>query len=403
MTDCYIFESLRTPRGKGKAGGSLHTLRPIELAATPLRALKQHCELPDGRVDDVILGCVEPVGEQGGDIARIAALVSGLGEGTPGMQINRFCSSGLDAVNLAAAKVMAGQASLCIGGGVESMSRLAMGASGGAWATDPQVASALHFVPQGISADLLATLYGYDRAACDRFAFASQQKAKAAAEAGRDRDGIVPVSDDNGIILLDRDELARPETTLEGLAALKPSFKSLGENYGFDGVALQRYPELERIEHMHHAGNSSGIVDGAAAVLVGNNEAGEALGLKARARILSFASVGSEPCIMLTGPTEACRRALKQAKLSAGDIDLWEINEAFSAVVLRVMDELQIDENKVNVNGGAIALGHPLGATGAMLLGTVLHELERQEKRYGLVTLCVGAGMGTATVIERLS
>ncbi|MBM66415.1 MAG: acetyl-CoA acetyltransferase [Myxococcales bacterium] len=402
MGDCFLFDALRTPRGRGKANGSLHTLRPIELAATPLRALRQAHQLPEGRVDDVIMGCVEPVGEQGGNLARIAALMSGLGEGTPGMQINRFCSSGLDAINLAAAKVMAGQASLCIGGGVESMSRLEMGASGGPWATDPQVASALHFVPQGISADLLATRYGYSREACDRFALRSQEKAAAARHSGRDERGRIPVTDRNGITLLDQDEHPRPDTKLEGLAALKPSFKHLGERYGFDAVALQRYPDVERIQHRHHAGNSSGIVDGAAAALLGDGEAGEALQLKPRAIIRSFASVGSEPCMMLDGPVEACRRALSQAGLSAPEIDLWEINEAFSAVVLRVMDELAIDGERVNVNGGAIALGHPLGATGAMLVSTLLHELERQEKRYGLVTLCVGAGMGTATVIERL-
>ena len=402
MADCYIFDATRTPRGRGRKGGSLTTVRPVELARTVLTALRDRNSLDTAAVDDVILGCVEPVGEQGGDIARIAALVAGYDERVPGVQVNRFCASGLVAVNLAAATVMAGQNELVVGGGVESMSRVAMGRSGGSWATDPQVAAETRFVPQGISADLLATLYGYSRADCDAYALRSQQRAAVAVAEGRFSRSLTPVFDQNGNLLLDHDELLRADATLEALGKLPAAFDKLGRDYGFNEVAMLRYPQVEAIRHVHHAGNSSGIVDGAAAVLVGSAEAGRRLGLRPRARIRAFADIGSEPTLMLAGPSVAAEKALKRAGLSAGDIDLWEINEAFSAVVLRFTDALGLDPDRVNVNGGAIALGHPLGATGAMILGTLLDELERRDLRLGCAALCVGAGMGTATLIERI-
>ena len=402
MTECVIYDAVRTPRGKGKASGSLHTIPPIELATTVLKAIADRSDLPTDRIADVILGCVEPVKEQGGNIARIATLYAGYDQTVPGVQVNRFCASGLVATNMAAASVMAGQADFAVGGGVESMSRVPMGASRGPWATDPQVAAETKFIPQGISADLLATLYGYTRADCDALAVSSQERAAAAWADGRFSGSVVPVLDRNGVLVLDRDEHMRPGTSAESLGKLKASFTMLGEQYGFDDVALQRYPTLERIEHVHHAGNSSGIVDGAAAVLVGRRDAGERYGLTARARIVGFASIGSEPTIMLTGPADAAQRALDRAGLTAADIDLWEINEAFAAVVLRFADVLGLDHDRVNVNGGAIAMGHPLGATGAMILGTLLDELERRDLRYGCAALCVGAGMGTATIIERI-
>ena len=349
-----------------------------------------------------MLGCVEPVMEQGSCIARIAALLADYGQDVPGVQINRFCASGLEATNMAAAKVMAGMCQLTVGGGVESMSRVPMGASRGAWATDPNIAHQTSFIPQGVSADLLATLDGVTREDCDAFAVLSQQRAASAWEAGRFEQSVVPVHDRNGLLVLDRDEHMRPSTTVESLGKLRAAFSTMGAQYGFDAVALQKYPELERIEHVHTAGNSSGIVDGAAAVLLGSAAAAETHGLTPRARIVSFASIGSEPTVMLDGPAAAARRALDRAGLSVSDIDLWEINEAFSAVVLRFMAELELDVERVNVNGGAIAMGHPLGATGAMILGTLLDEMERRELRYGLAALCVGAGMGTATIIERL-
>jgi acetyl-CoA C-acetyltransferase len=402
VPECFIYDAVRTPRGKGRPSGALHTVPPIELATTALKALRDRNELDTAEIADVILGCVEPVQEQGGNIARIAALYAGYDQTVPGVQINRFCASGLVATNMAAATVMAGQADFSVGGGVESMSRVAMGSSRGPWATDPQVATALRFVPQGISADLVATLYGYSRRDCDELAARSQARTAVAQAEGRFDKSLVPVRDRNGVVVLDRDEHPRAGTTADSLAALKPSFTRLGQDYGFDTVALQRYPQLERIEHVHHAGNSSGIVDGAAAVLVGSREAGERLGLKPRARIVSFASIGSEPTIMLTGPADAAERALARAGMKASDIDLWEINEAFAAVVLRFADVLDLDHDRVNVNGGAIAMGHPLGATGAMILGTLLDELERRGQSTGVAALCVGAGMGTATVIERL-
>ncbi len=402
MPECFIYDSVRTPRGRGRPTGSLHTVTPIDLAAAPLIALAERCQLDTSLVDDVVYGVVEPVGEQGGDIPRIAALHAGYDQGVPGVQVNRFCASGLVATNLAAAQVMSGQADLTIGGGVESMSRVAMGSSSGAWATDPQIAAETLFVPQGISADLLATLYGYSRADCDAFAARSQQRAAVAQQEGRFDRSIVPLHDRNRVLLLDRDEHPRPDTTAAGLARLRPSFVKLGRDYGFDAVALQRYPHLEAIEHVHHAGNSSGIVDGAAALLLGTAAMAARIDQRPRARIRAFADIGSEPTVMLTGPEGACRKALVRAGMTAGDIDLWEINEAFAAVVLRAIDALDIDPDRVNVNGGAIALGHPLGATGAVLLGTLLDEMERQDVTTGLVTLCVGAGMGTATIIERV-
>jgi len=402
MTDCYIFDTVRTPRGKGKTGGGLNQLTPVYLAKYVLEHLRDRNGLDTSRVDDVVLGCVEPVAEQGSNIARVATLCAGYDQSVPGVQINRFCSSGLEATNMAAAQIMAGQSDVAVGGGVESMSRVKMGSSGGAWATDPQVAMPLYFVPQGVSADLIATKFGYSRADVDSYAAASQERAAAAWAGGHFAKSVVPVKDLNGVMVLDKNEHMRPGTSAQDLAKLKPAFKVMGEQYGFNAVALQRYPEMEYIDHVHHAGNSSGIVDGAAAILLGTKEAGEAMGLKPRARIRSFASTGTEPCIMLTGPAPSSRKALARAKMSAKDIDLFEVNEAFAAVVLRFMDEMEVSHDKVNVNGGAIALGHPLGATGAILLGTLLDELERRDLNTGLVTLCVGAGMGTATIIERV-
>ena len=400
--EAYIYDAVRTPRGKGKKDGSLHGVTPLRLAATALRAIRDRNQLDTALVDDVVLGCVEPVGEQGACIGRVAVLSAGYAETTAGVQINRFCASGLEACNMAAAQVMAGQSDFAIGGGVESMSRVPMGASGGAWPVDPAAAIPLYFVPQGVSADTIATQSGYSRRDVDAYAAESHRRAHAAATAGRFTGSIVPVRDQNGLTILDRDEMIRPQTTVDTLAQLKPSFAELGEQYGFDAVIRQRYPELERIEHVHHAGNSSGIVDGAAAVLIGSREAGQRAGLKPRARIRSFASIGSEPSIMLTGPSYAAEKALKRAGMRASDIDLYELNEAFASVVLRFMEVMAVPHDKINVNGGAIAMGHPLGATGAMILGTLLDELERRGASTGLATLCVGAGMGTATIIERI-
>jgi acetyl-CoA C-acetyltransferase len=402
MTEAFIYDAVRTPRGRGKASGSLHSITPMALAVTALTALRERNTLDTSAVDDVVLGCVEPVGEQGADIARVAVLEAGYAETTAGVQVNRFCASGLEACNMAAAQVMAGQSQMAIGGGVESMSRVPMGSSGGAWAMDPQVAFHTYFVPQGISADLVATKYGMSRTDVDAYAVESQKRATRAWAEGRFKRSVVPVADINGLPVLDRDEHIRSDATMQSLGALEPSFKTTGETFGFDAVAMQRYPEVERINHVHHAGNSSGIVDGAAAVLIGNKAIGDKLGLKPRARIRAFASIGSEPTIMLTGPSFSAEKALKRAGMTAADIDLYELNEAFAAVVLRFMQALDIDHDKINVNGGAIAMGHPLGATGAMILGTLLDELERTGKSTGLATLCVGAGMGTATIIERL-
>ncbi len=402
MTDAFILDAVRTPRGRGRPDGSLHAITPVQLAAQTLAAIRDRNSLDTNLVDDVVLGCVSPVGEQGADIARVAALVAGYAESVPGKQINRFCASALESVNTAAAQVMSGQDELVIGGGVESMSRVPMGSDGGAWAIDPQVAWHQYFVPQGVSADLIATLDGHTREQVDAYAVESQRRAALAQQAGHFDRSVVPVKDVIGQVVLARDEYLRPGTSLEDLAKLKPAFAQVGEEGGFDAVAIQRYPQVESISHVHTAGNSSGIVDGAAAVLVGSRRAARKAGLRARARIVGFASIGSEPTIMLTGPAAATRKALKRARMKPLDIDLWEINEAFASVVLRYQRDMELAPDQVNVNGGAIALGHPLGATGAVILGTVLDELERRDLSTALVTLCVGAGMGTATIIERV-
>jgi len=402
MADAFIYDAIRTPRGRGKADGSLHEVTALNLAAQALTAIKDRNKLDPALLDDVVLGCVDPVGEAGGDIARAAALVAGFGDGVPGVQINRFCASGLDAVNFAAAEVMSGQHSMTIGGGAESMSRVGIGASGGAWPVDPSIAVTTYFLPQGISADLIATKYGFSRDDVDAYAVESQKRAAKSWEEGRFKKSVVPVKDVNGLTILAKDEHMRPTTTMQTLAALQPSFVQMGEMAGFDAVAVQRYPEVEAINHVHTPGNSSGIVDGAAAVLIGSKEAGKAAGLKPRARIKAFANIGSEPAIMLTGPIPVTEKVMKKAGMKKKDIDLWELNEAFASVVLRYMQALDISHDKINVNGGAIAMGHPLGATGAMILGTVLDELERQDKETALVTLCIGIGMGTATIIERV-
>ncbi|WP_288586419.1 acetyl-CoA C-acetyltransferase [uncultured Methylobacterium sp.] len=402
MPDAYIYDHVRTPRGRGKPDGSLHEVTALRLAETALRALKDRNSLDTKLVDDVVLGCVDPVGEAGGDIARAAALVADYGIHVPGVQINRFCASGLDAVNFAAAQVMSGQHDMAVGGGVESMSRIGIGASGGAWPVDPAIAIKSYFMPQGVSADLIATKYGFSRDECDAYAVESQKRAARSWEDGRFKNSVVPVRDVNGLTLLDHDEHRRPSTDMQSLGSLKPSFVQMGQMGGFDAVAIDAHPDVEAVEHVHHAGNSSGIVDGAAAVLIGSQEAGAKAGLKPRARIRAFANIGSDPALMLTGPVDVTRKVLARAGMSVGDIDLFEVNEAFAAVVLRFLQAFDVDPAKVNVNGGAIALGHPLGATGAMILGTVLDELERTGKRTALVTLCIGAGMGTATIIERV-
>jgi len=402
MPEAFIYDAVRSPRGRGKADGSLHEVTALNLAAQTLAAVKDRNKLDPAIVDDVVLGCVDPVGEAGGDIARAAALVAGFGDGVPGVQINRFCASGLDAVNFAAAEVMSGQHEMTIGGGAESMSRVGIGASGGAWPVDPSIAVTTYFLPQGISADLIATKYGFSRDDVDAYAVESQKRAAKAWDEGRFKKSIVPIKDVNGLTILAKDEHMRPGTTMQTLAALQPSFVQMGEMAGFDAVAVQRYPEVEAVNHVHTPGNSSGIVDGAAAVLIGSKAAGKAAGLKPRARIRQFANVGSEPSIMLTGPIPVTEKVLKKAGMTKKDIDLWELNEAFASVVLRYMQALNVPHDKINVNGGAIAMGHPLGATGAMILGTVLDELERRDKETALVTLCIGVGMGTATIIERV-
>jgi acetyl-CoA C-acetyltransferase len=402
MADAFIYDAIRTPRGRGKADGSLHEVTALNLAAQTLAAVKDRNGLDPALVDDVVLGCVDPVGEAGGDIARAAALVAGLGDDVPGVQINRFCASGLDAVNFAAAEVMSGQHEMTIGGGAESMSRVGIGASGGAWPVDPSIAVTTYFLPQGISADLIATKYGFSRDDVDAYAVESQKRAAKAWDEGRFKNSVILVKDVNGLTILAKDEHMRPGTTMQTLASLQPSFVQMGEMAGFDAVAVQRYPEVEAVNHVHTPGNSSGIVDGAAAVLIGSKAAGKAAGLKPRARIRQFANIGSEPSIMLTGPIPVTEKVLKKAGMTRKDIDLWELNEAFASVVLRYMQALNISHDKINVNGGAIAMGHPLGATGAMILGTVLDELERCDKETALVTLCIGVGMGTATIIERV-
>ena len=402
MIEAYIFDAIRTPRGVGKKTGSLHQISPIKLASKTLRKVKERNALDTKLIDDVILGCVHPVFEQGSDIARVAVLDADFDQSVPGTQVDRFCASGLEACNIAAAQVMSGQSDLTIGGGVESMSRVSMGSAGGAWMTDPSVSFKTYFVPQGISADLLATEYNYSRDEVDFYAVESQKKADQAWKNKFFKNSIFSIFDQNGDLLLDHDELIRGNTTMQTLGSLIPSFEDIGKSVGFDDIALMKYPHNKKINHVHHAGNSSGIVDGAAAVLIGNKEAGRMLGLKPRAKIKAFTSVGTEPTIMLTGPEYATKKVLKKAKMSSKDIDLFEVNEAFAAVVLRYMDAMNITDDIVNVNGGAIAMGHPLGATGAMLVGTLLDELERKNLTTGLVTLCVGAGMGTATIIERV-
>lgn len=402
MTEAFVYDHVRTPRGRGKPDGALHEIKPVQLAAQVLAAIRDRNGIDTSLIDDVVLGCVSPVDEQGANIARTAVLVAGYAHTVAGQQINRFCASGLEAVNNAAAQVMSGQSMAVIGGGVESMSRVPMGSDGGAWYSDPAVSYATYYVPQGIGADLIATLDGYSRQDVDRFALESQRRAAAAWRNGYFAKSVIPVRDLLGEIVLDRDEHVRPDTTLEGLAALKPAFANPGEQCGFDMVAKLRYPMVESIRHVHTAGNSSGIVDGAAAVLIGSREFGQTTGLKPRARIRAFASIGSEPTIMLTGPALVTEKLLKRAGMQIHDIDLIEINEAFASVVLRFMRHFDLSPEKVNVNGGAIAMGHPLGATGAMILGIALDELERRDLNTALITLCVGAGMGTATILERV-
>ncbi|MGH4017379.1 MAG: acetyl-CoA C-acetyltransferase [Pseudonocardiaceae bacterium] len=403
MTEAFLYEALRTPRGKGKQTGALHGVKPISLVTGLIDELRsRHPNLDPARIDDVVLGVVTPIGDQGGDIPRAAALAAGLPDSVAGVQINRFCASGLEAVNLGAMKVRSGWEDLVLTGGVESMSRVPMGSDGGALAMDPETAYDARFVPQGISADLIATIEGFSRETVDSYALESQHRAAKAWSNGYFARSVVPVRDRNGAVVLDRDEHLRPDATMEGLAALKPSFADLGEHAGFDAVALQRYHWVERIEHVHTAGNSSGIVDGAALVAIGSEQLGTDLGLTPRARIVAGAVTGEEPTIMLTGPAPATRKALAKAGMTMDQIDLVELNEAFAAVVLRFMREMDVPHEKLNVNGGAIAMGHPLGATGAMILGTLADELERRDLRYGLATLCVGGGMGIATIIERL-
>lgn len=402
MTDAYIFDAVRTPRGKGKKNGSLHEITALQLATQQLEAIRERNNLDTSFVDDVIMGCVSPVGEQGADIARAAVINANYAESTAGFQVNRFCASGLEACNIAAAKVMTGEAGLAIGGGVEAMSRVPMGSDGGAMVADPEMGFDHYFVPQGVGADLIATKYGYSRDDVDAYAVESQKRAGKAWEEGRFKKSVVPVKNQLGLDQLSHDELMRPDTDMQSLASLNPAFKDLSAFVGFDAVAIQKYPEVEKINFVHHAGNSSGIVDGSSMVLIGSKEMGEKLGLKARARIRAMASIGSEPTIMLTGPAPSARKALEKAGMSAGDIDLFEMNEAFAAVVLRFMEDLGVPHDKTNVNGGAIAMGHPLGATGAIILGTLLDELERTGQGTGLATLCVGGGMGTATIIERV-
>ncbi len=400
-TDAFVYDAVRTPRGKGKKNGTLHEVKPVDLVVGLLDAVQErNPSLDVNRVDDVVLGVVSPVGDQGGDIAKTAALAAGLPDTVAGVQLNRFCASGLEAVNQAASRVRGGFEDLILAGGVESMSRVAMGSDGGAWAMDPATAFATDFVPQGIGADLIATLEGFSRADVDAFAVESNARAAKAWADGRFSRSVVPVRDRNGITVLDHDEFIKPESTVEGLARLRPSFAGIGDQGGFDAVALEKYHWVERIDHVHHAGNSSGIVDGAAIVAIGNEQVGSDLGLTPRARIISAAVSGADPTIMLTGPAPASRKALAKAGLKVEDIDLFEINEAFAAVAMRFMRDMGISEEITNVNGGSIAMGHPLGATGAMILGTLIDELERRDLKRGLATLCVGGGMGIATIVE---
>jgi acetyl-CoA C-acetyltransferase len=401
MNDALIFDAIRTPRGKGKKDGSLYSVKPVDLVVGLMKELQNRHHLDTQYVEDVILGCVTPVGDQGADIAKTAALAADWDDKVAGVQLNRFCASGLEAVNLAAMKIRSGWEDLVVAGGVESMSRIPMGSDGGAWAMDPATNMHTHFIPQGISADLIATLEGFSRQDVDAFALSSQKKAAAAKANGYFKKSVVPVRDQNGVVILDHDEFIRGDSTIEGLNKLNPSFQMMG-SMGFDDTAKLKYPQVETINHIHTPGNSSGIVDGAALVLIGNAATGKKLGLKARARIVSAAVTSTEPTIMLTGPGPAALKALEKAGLNVNDIDLFEVNEAFAAVVMKFQKDLGVSAEKINVNGGSIAMGHPLGATGAMLVGTCLDELERRELRYGLITLCVGGGMGIATIIERL-
>ena len=401
MTEAFIFDAVRTPRGKGKKDGALYSVKPVDLVAGLLKALAARNQLDTSQVADIVLGCVTPVGDQGADIAKTAALVADWDEQVSGVQLNRFCASGLEAVNLAGMKVRSGFEDLVVAGGVESMSRIPMGSDGGAWAMDPATNMHTHFVPQGIGADLIATLEGFSRSDVDAFALRSQQKAARARADGSFNKSLVPVTDQNGILILDHDEFIRAESTLEGLGKLKPSFEMMGQ-MGFDASALRKYSHVERIEHIHTPGNSSGIVDGAALMLIGSAAKGKELGLKARGRIVATAVTSTDPTIMLTGPAPATRKALAKAGLNVNDIDLFEVNEAFASVVMKFMKDMGVSEDKVNVNGGSIAMGHPLGATGCAILGTLLDELEKRNLRYGLATLCVGGGMGIATIIERV-
>ena len=402
MSDAYVYDAVRTPRGRGKKDGSLHEVPAVRLAAKTLEAIRDRNGLDTSQVDDIIFGCVDPVGEAGSVIPRSAAFEAGYAMSAPGMQISRFCASGLDAVNLGAAKIVQGADEMVIAGGVESMSRVGMGMSGGAWFMDPSVGLPAYFMPQGVSADLIATKYGFSRDDVDAYAVESQKRAANAWEKGYFKKSVVPVKDQNGLTILDHDEHMRPSTDMQALASLNPSFVMPGEMGGFAAVGIQRHPEVEEINYVHHAGNSSGIVDGAAAVLLGSKKAGKAMDIKPRARIRAFANIGSDPALMLTGPVDVTEKLLKRAKMKLSDIDLFELNEAFAAVVLRYCQAFDIPRDQINVNGGAIAMGHPLGATGAMILGTVLDELERRDLNTALVTLCIGAGMGTATIIERV-
>jgi len=402
MTEVFIYDHVRTPRGRGKKDGSLHEVPSVRLAAKTLEAIRDRNGLDTATVDDIIMGCVDPVMEAGAVIPRGAAFEAGYSTKAPGMQISRFCASGLDAVNFGAAKIAQGADDIVIAGGVESMSRVGLGMSGGAWFMDPSVNFPAYFMPQGVSADLIATKYGFSRDDVDAYAVESQKRAANAWEKGYFKNSVVPVKDINGLTILDRDEHMRPGTDMQALASLNPSFQMPGEMGGFEAVGIQAHPEVERINYVHHAGNSSGIVDGAAAVLLGSKAGGESMGLKPRGRIKAFANIGSDPALMLTGPVDVTEKLLKRSGMTLADIDLFELNEAFAAVVLRYMQAFDIPHDKINVNGGAIAMGHPLGATGAMILGTVLDELERRGLSTALVTLCIGAGMGTATIIERV-
>ncbi|MDO7868062.1 acetyl-CoA C-acetyltransferase [Nocardioides sp. WY-20] len=403
MAEAFIYDHVRTPRGRGKKTGSLNEVKPIDLVVTLMHAIEERNEgLDTAGIDDVILGCVTPIGDQGSDIARVAAVKAGLAETVAGVQIDRFCASALEAVNQAAARVRSGWEDLILAGGVEAMSRVPMGSNGGAWAMDPKTSLDTYFIPQGVSADLIATVEGFTREDVDALAAQSHERAAKAWANGYYDDCVIPVKDENGLVILDKDETVRPGTTAESLGSLKPSFIAMGVDAGFDDVALSKYTEVEKINHVHHAGNSSGVVDGASLMLIGSEEAGKKHGLTPKARIVSTAVIGSEPTIMLTGPAPAAYKALEKAGLTVDDIDLWEINEAFAAVALRFIKDMGITQDVVNVNGGAMAMGHPLGATGAIILGTLVDELKRQGKRYGLATLCVGAGMGIATIVEAL-